>query len=194
MKRKLISLLFKIYTKLADGQESDKPTHHPRFYFKIDFSSFPPSIKIQNHEGFVEEKTKVLNELSGERSYKSYIEEVFQVIKDCDFVIFQSPKLEFIQYWIGNGVYWLDFPMVEYNGNKSNLTKLTSLLKKLEFKEWKKEGTKLKCYNYCLSKTPEYFLLNANLGKDKDLVINFTSEVLKKIFNVSLEKLEITVG
>ena len=179
---------------LFSKKDITKPNYSPKLYFKIDFSTFPLKIQIKNNQGFIEEKNKEVNKLIKRKSYSTYLEKVFQAINNCNFIIFESPKAEFVQYWLGNGIYWFDFPITEYTGNKNNLAELTSVLKKYEFKERVSEEIELNDYEYCLNKTDEIFALNANFGKNKDLVLAFTCEVLKEIFKVPLKKLEIKVG
>ncbi len=166
-----------------------------KLHFQADFSFLPPLVKIQTHEGFVEEKEREIDSLSRKLPFKTYVKKVFEAARGCNFVIFGIPqKVEFIQYWIGGGTYWFDFPIQKNNDNSPYREELIKLLRKLNFKKKRKVDKYFSFLRYDLTEAPERLIVEANFGKDTELAAKFTSQVVQKLFRISLWELSVELG
>lgn len=179
-------ILKKLYSKFLAPSVSD-PLH-----LQFDFECFPPLIKIQTHERFVQEKLKKIGEIDRKLSFKKYINQVLLTAKGCNFVIFAGSGSAFIQYWVGNDSYWFDFPIQENNANKYYKEAIVKLLRKMQFKKIRNERWKYRRYG--LIKTPERLIIEACFGEDTELVAEFSCLVLQKIFKTKKDSLKIGLG
>lgn len=160
----------------------------------IGFVDHRLTIRILNHEDFVEEVVLKLEKLRRKVKPGVFIRQALEETRDCKFIIFQGSRDdEFIQFWRGDGKIMLDFPMMKTNGLGKYRYQILGLLAENGFSKMKNQG-KLLNYFFEIKPFGEGETIQANFAKDIDTTTDFCLNVFSNIFNQDLKDLSLKIG
>ncbi len=165
-----------------------------RKHLIIGFVDRQLTVRIFNHEDFVEEVILRLEKIRKKVKPGVFIRQALEETRDCKFIAFQCGRDdEFIQFWRGDGNIMLDFPMLKTNGLGKYRYQVLGLLAEKGFCKMKNPG-KLLNYFFDIKPFGEGETIQANFAKDIDTTTDFCFNVFTKIFNQDLKYLSLKIG
>jgi hypothetical protein len=169
------------------GQALDTSNH-----LKIGIEKGKPFFSVQNHWDFVENLKQELDKARKTLEPGEYLETIFKVTRDCDYVTLSSSDRRFMQFTRKGGLLF-DYPMLESNDLRKLKTKTLKLLHQYRFKKHTK-GSTLMVMEYEYLKIEEGKTLQANFGKNTELFKKFTKDIFINIFKTGLKNIYVGLG
>lgn len=152
------------------------------------------TVRVLNHEDFVEEVVLRLEKIRRKVKPGVFIRQALEETRDCKYIIFQCGRDdEFIQFWRDDGKIMLDFPMLKTNGLGKYRYQVLGLLAENGFYKMKNPG-KLLNYFFEIKPLGEGETIQASFAKDIETAADFCFNVFTKIFNHDPKDLSFKIG
>lgn len=158
-------------------------------------------ISIKNHEDFVEEKQKKIDDFKKKKNESEYIQFALkEAIDGCNFVVFIKEK-RIVQFWTGKGRLDFYFPLKAKYGNKPYYYQTLGLLVDMNFLPDSVVATRAfsfrlstKDSSYQIVKDGELSMLSGYFGKQTVLGAEFVLRMFKEIYKTKKGEVKIEVG
>lgn len=157
-------------------------------------------ISLVNHDDFVEEKQKKIDDFKKKENETKYIQFALeQAIDGCNYIIISKGEL-FVQFWISRGNLDFDFPINTVNGNRKYYYQVMGLLADMDFVRNTFTPSVLifmdppKYNRYKVESVGDLKKITGYFKKRVGSATDFTMMMFKEVYKAKKGKLKIEVG